>query len=95
MNNEELLKEIEKNFTSQMGSLLEQHKKEIQIVGEGHSTLLGKIDELGSKVDENQKRTENGMDRLEGKFERVEKKLDVTIKQNDQRFKKIEDKIGI
>lgn len=95
MDNEELLKEIDERFKSHMGVLLEQHKQEIQIVGECHSTLLRKINDLNVKVEEGQKITETRLDRMEGKIDRVEKKLDTTIKQNDQRFKKIEQKIGI
>jgi len=102
MNNEELLKQAEERFKKHtmelarkneesyqrhMDILLGEHKDEIQTVGEGHSTLLIKINDLDSKVTEAQKVTEKQLDRIEGKL--------ILTKNHEERLNKIEKKIGV
>ncbi len=49
--NKSIISEIKEEFKRHMGTLMEQVHKEVKTVGEGHSSLSGKIDKIGSEVE--------------------------------------------
>ena len=95
MNNEELLKEMKEEFKRHMGILLEQHKKEIQTVGEGHSDLVRKMNDLDAKITEGRESTEKQLDRLTIAIADIKEDLKAVTKEHARRLKKVEEKVGI
>lgn len=87
------------------GVLLEQIKDQISIVAEQHGSIINKLEGHDKEFEKMYSKMEIVEDKIMAnsykidtngqKIDRVEKKLDTTIKHNDQRFKKIENKIGI
>lgn len=71
--------------------LLEEMNKGIKTIGEQHGTIIKKLEEHDRRFD----RIEMAVKEVDAKVDRLEKKLDTTISQNEERFKRIEDKIGI
>ncbi len=49
--NKSIISEIKEEFKRHMGALMEQMRKEVKTVGEGHSSLSGKINKIGSEVE--------------------------------------------
>lgn len=107
MNNEELLEKLterleekledklEEKFKRHIGVLIEHNDKKIETIGEGHSTLLRKIDEFRSEFQEHKEITERGLDRLTITVEDIKESLATVTKKHDQRLKRVEEKVSL
>lgn len=103
MSNEELIDKIaekiedklEEKFKRHMGILIEHTDKKIETIGEGHSILLRRIDEVKEELIDHKKITERGLDRLTIAVADIKEDLKTVTVAHDRRLKKVEEKIGV
>jgi len=94
--NKSIISEIKEEFKRHMGTLMEQMRKEVKTVGEGHSVLAKKIDNIGSElhsvkmaVVDNSRRLDN----VDNGLKTVEHKLDKNLDNHEKRITKLEEKV--
>ena len=101
--NKSIVSEIKEEFKRHMGTLMEQMRKEVKTVAEGHSTIIRKLEEHDDKFESIDKRFNKVESELHSVkmavvdnshgIDKIEKKLDENLNNHEKRITKLEEKV--